>query len=173
MVLCIIYLSHIYYYDLLYYKNGYFTGNHYGTPKPPKDPLGPSPFRRTNSTGHLVPGQHPSSEGKRRRNRSNIETSSNKSSPVHQPEEVLPPPMQRKKSLERAQSTSSLGPLPSKWEMSFTEDGTPYFIEYVKLGAFLLCVCRNIFWHFIYSWDWENMPILQLKSLVFTWIVVA
>ena len=48
--------------------------NHYGTPKPPKDPTQPSLFRRTNSTGTLNPGHHPSSEGKRRRNRSNIET---------------------------------------------------------------------------------------------------
>jgi hypothetical protein len=110
-------------------ESGIYDGNHYGTPKPPKDPVGPSPFRRTNSTGHLLPGATPSSEGKRRRNRSNIETSSAKTSPVHQPDEPLPPPMQRKKSLERAQSSSSLGPLPSNWEMSFTEDGTPYFIE--------------------------------------------
>ena len=107
------------------------TGNHYGTPKPPKDPVGPSPFRRTNSTGQLLPGQHPSSEGKRRRNRSNIETTSKAAGAGGLGEDAANGggARERKRSLERAQSTSSLGPLPPNWEMSFTEDGTPYFIE--------------------------------------------
>ena len=117
----------------------FIPGNHYGTPKPPKEPLQTSPFRRTNSMGALAdqrviaPGQHPSSEGKRRRNRSNVDapSSSNKNSPN---EELVPPPLARKKSLERAQSNRSmegenLGPLPPNWEMAYTEDGTAYFIE--------------------------------------------
>ncbi|ELU17710.1 hypothetical protein CAPTEDRAFT_146207 [Capitella teleta] len=36
----------------------------------------------------------------------------------------------RKKSLERAQSAGNLGPLPSNWEMAYTEDGIPYFIDH-------------------------------------------
>jgi hypothetical protein len=37
--------------------------------------------------------------------------------------------MSRKKSLERAHSASNLGPLPRNWEMAYTDDGHPYFIE--------------------------------------------
>ena len=44
-------------------------GNHYGTPKPSKEST--SFFR--SSEGLTFPGAHPSSEGKRRRNRSNVE----------------------------------------------------------------------------------------------------
>jgi len=61
------------------------TDNHYGTPKPPQQPV-PSmaaiadtepTFHRSGSTGNIaVSGQHPSSDGKRQRNRSNVETSS-------------------------------------------------------------------------------------------------
>jgi len=61
------------------------TDNHYGTPKPPKQPMPLSTsavsseptFRRSGSVGNIVvSGQHPSSDGKRLRNRSNVETSS-------------------------------------------------------------------------------------------------
>lgn len=83
--------------------------------------------------GTLLPGQHPSSEGKRRRNRSNIETYSKQPSPgAGSLDEVAmhrESTLTRKKSLERAQSAGNLGPLPSNWEMAYTEDGTPYFIE--------------------------------------------
>ena len=140
-----------------------FPGNHYGTPKPPKDPTGPSPFRRTNSAGTLLPGQHPSSDGKRRRNRSNIETSSNKTSPSHTAEDA-PPPFQRKRSLQRAQnnSNSSLGPLPSNWEMAYTEDGTPYFIEWVPHSlifslTILLCMLwRKKQFHYKFNWKYQG-----------------
>ena len=51
-------------------------------------------------------------------------------SEMPQDDEDLPPvPFTRKKSLERAQSTSNLGPLPDNWEMAYTDDGHPYFIE--------------------------------------------
>ena len=69
-------------FDLLFFS---FAGNHYGTPKPSKDSgrVDPGGGSVTNSSGsngptsanNLVnfPGAHPSSEGKRRRNRSNVE----------------------------------------------------------------------------------------------------
>ena len=60
------------------------TDNHYGTPKPPKPPVPSSAadaepaFHRSGSMGNIAAsGQHPSSDGKRQRNRSNVETSSN------------------------------------------------------------------------------------------------
>ena len=120
-------------YQINYHTSSDYTivGNHYGTPKPSKDPSD-NPFRRTNSVGTLLPGQHPSSEGKRRRNRSNIEVSTNNRSSISRsPSDIQPPMLTRKKSLERAQSSSNLGPLPPNWEMAFTEDGVPYFIEWV------------------------------------------
>ena len=46
--------------------NYIFSGNHYGTPKPSSEVSGVR-----NDT--VIPGAHPSSEGKRRRNRSNVE----------------------------------------------------------------------------------------------------
>ena len=62
----------------------YIAGNHYGTPKPSKESKtsGSSATSRlpdegssTPSSGGVInfPGAHPSSEGKRRRNRSNVE----------------------------------------------------------------------------------------------------
>ena len=106
-------------------------GNMYGTPKPPKDPQGQIP-RRTNSVGALLPGAHPSSDGKRRRNRSNTDLTlalnpAAPHSPKMSPTTPEPPP--RGKSLERSDSSESLGPLPPNWEMAFTEEGHPYFIE--------------------------------------------
>ena len=61
--------------------------NHYGTPKPPKQPVlssatvagAESTFHRSGSVGNIMASaQHPSSDGKRQRNRSNVETSSAK-----------------------------------------------------------------------------------------------
>merc|ERR1719220_1128466 len=49
--------------DLL--ESGVYEGNHYGTPKPPAD--------GQHKSDTVIPGAHPSSEGKRRRNRSNVE----------------------------------------------------------------------------------------------------
>ncbi len=57
------------------YRWGFFhlinlcIGNHYGTPKPSKEST--SSWR--SPEGLNFPGAHPSSEGKRRRNRSNVE----------------------------------------------------------------------------------------------------
>lgn len=51
-------------------------GNHYGTPKPSKEPyvsLPQSWVLAGSPTNTVCPGAHPSSEGKRRRNRSNVE----------------------------------------------------------------------------------------------------
>lgn len=44
-------------------------------------------------------------------------------------EEMPPQSFTRKKSLEKAHSSSNLGPLPPNWEMAYTDDGHPYFIE--------------------------------------------
>lgn len=57
------------------------TGNHYGTPKPSQEPpVSPPQSSGSNANlssglvlGPLFPGAHPSSEGKRKRNRSNVE----------------------------------------------------------------------------------------------------
>lgn len=58
------------------------AGNHYGTPKPSKEPpVSPPQSSGSNANlssaglvlGALFPGAHPSSEGKRKRNRSNVE----------------------------------------------------------------------------------------------------
>ncbi|XP_041347543.1 membrane-associated guanylate kinase, WW and PDZ domain-containing protein 1-like isoform X3 [Gigantopelta aegis] len=108
--------------DLL--ESGIYDGNHYGTPKPPREPQGP--VRRTNSIAQL-PSYHPFTEGRRKRTRSTNESGT---SPEPFSEDQLPPPMSRKKSLERAHSLSNLGPLPSNWEMAFTDDGQPYFIDH-------------------------------------------
>ncbi|XP_064633877.1 membrane-associated guanylate kinase, WW and PDZ domain-containing protein 2-like isoform X4 [Lineus longissimus] len=100
-------------------ESGIYDGNHYGTPKPSKDAATPL-FRRTNSSGNLLPGAHPSSEGKRRRNRSHVEMS-----PLKSPS---PPPLTRPKSMEGADD--DLGALPSNWELALTEDGHPYYIDH-------------------------------------------
>lgn len=75
---------------------------------------------------------HPSSEGKRRRNRSNVEalgagddepgsTSINNSNSYPNPVLSYPPrvPM----------SDEALGPLPDNWQMCFSEKNEVYFIE--------------------------------------------
>ncbi|KAJ9598628.1 hypothetical protein L9F63_010698, partial [Diploptera punctata] len=63
-------------------ESGIYEGNHYGTPKPSKEPpVSPPQSSGSNSNlssvglvlGGLFPGAHPSSEGKRKRNRSNVE----------------------------------------------------------------------------------------------------
>eukprot|EP00096_Caligus_rogercresseyi_P010853 TRINITY_DN407_c1_g1_i1.p1 TRINITY_DN407_c1_g1~~TRINITY_DN407_c1_g1_i1.p1 ORF type:complete len:1337 (-),score=405.78 TRINITY_DN407_c1_g1_i1:791-4801(-) len=112
-------------------------GNHYGTPRP-KDSGGNSPHSRgsssndsssssfpgsvppgvvSTSSSKLFPGSHPSSEGKRKRNRSNVEAMTAKhelsSSEPREPEDTL-------------------GPLPPHWEKAFTEKGEPYFIDHLS-----------------------------------------
>lgn len=64
-------------------ESGIYEGNHYGTPKPTKEPQGGSAPHNSSSVNQpaagLFPGAHPSSEGKRRRNRSNVEAMAAKS----------------------------------------------------------------------------------------------
>lgn len=64
------------------------TGNHYGTPKPSQEPPVSPPQSSGSNTNlsssglvlePLFPGAHPSSEGKRKRNRSNVEAMAAKS----------------------------------------------------------------------------------------------
>nr|XP_022295952.1 membrane-associated guanylate kinase, WW and PDZ domain-containing protein 3-like isoform X10 [Crassostrea virginica] len=104
-------------------ESGLYDGNHYGTPKPPSEPKGPA-LRRSTSMGTALPTP---GDGKRRRNRSNTEGGSARTSPL---------PFQydgeRKKSMEKMQIDSSLGPLPQHWEKAFTEEGIPYFIDHTK-----------------------------------------
>ncbi|XP_050413169.2 membrane-associated guanylate kinase, WW and PDZ domain-containing protein 2 isoform X3 [Patella vulgata] len=107
--------------DLL--ESGIFDGNHYGTPRPPKEPQPNALMRRPTPGGNMAgsPG-----DTKRKRNNSSSEAvQSNDYS-----DELPLPPLTRKKSLERAHSSSNLGPLPSNWEMAFTDEGQPYFIDH-------------------------------------------
>lgn len=97
----------------------------YGTPKPPKDPQGQIP-RRTSSIGSILPGTQPPTDGKRRRHRSNTDLTLK--SPAT-PKKILPDPPPRGKSSEQTESIENLGPLPPNWEMAFTDEGHPYFIE--------------------------------------------
>ncbi|XP_077488020.1 membrane associated guanylate kinase, WW and PDZ domain containing protein magi isoform X2 [Amblyomma americanum] len=100
-------------------ESGIYEGNHYGTPKPQEE-------------GLLLPGAHPSSEGKRRRNRSNVEAMTAKS----QEPAPSPSPLQGGTAngggLPRDASPGAfdLEPLPACWEKAYTEDGEPYFINH-------------------------------------------
>lgn len=112
-------------------ESGIYEGNHYGTPKPQEE------------GGLLLPGAHPSSEGKRRRNRSNVEAMTAKSS--HEPSPSSPSPQPPHQAggggllqanggtglpREAASSAFDLEPLPACWEKAYTEDGEPYFINH-------------------------------------------
>ena len=57
---------------------------------------------------------------------------------------TAPPPLYRKSSIERVheggtgrvnaqqmKNDDGLGPMPDNWELDFTSDGTPYYMEYV------------------------------------------
>jgi atrophin-1 interacting protein 1/endothelial cell adhesion protein len=116
-----------------------FKGNHYGTPKPWANRLIRNANTHLSSTdgGHgagdnnkstMLPGIHPSSEGKRRRNRSNVEA-------LGAGDDDPPSPnLNNSSSLPTTYSTrvpppDELGPLPANWEMSYTEKGEVYFIE--------------------------------------------
>ncbi|XP_077539453.1 membrane associated guanylate kinase, WW and PDZ domain containing protein magi isoform X6 [Haemaphysalis longicornis] len=104
-------------------ESGIYEGNHYGTPKPQEE--------------GLLPGAHPSSEGKRRRNRSNVEAMTAKSS--HEPSSP-PSPGPQAGGLQanggsgllpsREAAAFDLEPLPACWEKAYTEDGEPYFINH-------------------------------------------
>ncbi|XP_070193690.1 membrane-associated guanylate kinase, WW and PDZ domain-containing protein 1-like isoform X2 [Littorina saxatilis] len=104
-------------------ESGIFDGNHYGTPKPPSEPTAPL-VRRSNSTATGLPGGQARFPPQRKRSQSGSELT-----PDFLDDEYVQP-FTRKKSLERAHSASNLGPLPSNWEMAFTEDGHPYFIDH-------------------------------------------
>ena len=71
---------------------GFRAGNHYGTPKPPAEPTA---GRQPVISDVILPGRHPNSEGKRRRNRSNVEAMAAKSAePEPRPPDGQPPPQQ-------------------------------------------------------------------------------
>ena len=91
-----------------------YSGNHYGTPKPPSSPpehlggRGAGGSAAASGVGgpsagtSVLPGAHPSSEGKRRRNRSNVEAMAANTThtgpppdppgPYHPPQGPYPPP---------------------------------------------------------------------------------
>ncbi|XP_075219002.1 membrane associated guanylate kinase, WW and PDZ domain containing protein magi isoform X2 [Lycorma delicatula] len=127
-------------------ESGIYEGNHYGTPKPSKEPYVSLPQSQTNGSGvssHIFPGAHPSSEGKRRRNRSNVEAMASKSvdNIVSTDKEELPQEMGKPSppTYHSPGDTNSncsdpllvdLGPLPPKWEKAYTEKGEVYFIDH-------------------------------------------
>ncbi|GFR06679.1 membrane-associated guanylate kinase, WW and PDZ domain-containing protein 1 [Trichonephila clavata] len=135
-------------------ESGIYEGNHYGTPMPPKDNYH-SPMKRSNSIGPsnnlMLPGAHASSEGKRRRNRSNVEAMASKTADIGE----FPGPVMTSNtrsstpvsgfsylgyqncnsvtttdSLQCGSAVCDLGPLPDNWERAFTSNGEPYFIDH-------------------------------------------
>ncbi|PSN56094.1 hypothetical protein C0J52_05890 [Blattella germanica] len=140
-------------------ESGIYEGNHYGTPKPSKEPpVSPPQSTGSNSNlnsvglvlGALFPGAHPSSEGKRKRNRSNVEamaaknmepesTGSNSlindgtcgsNSGGDQLPDVGAPPSYFHAGEGPESLRSDLGPLPPNWEKAYTERGEVYFIDH-------------------------------------------
>nr|CAD7431146.1 unnamed protein product [Timema monikensis] len=133
------------------------TGNHYGTPKPSKEqPVSPPQSSGSGSNlnivgltlGGLFPGAHPSSEGKRKRNRSNVEAMAAKNM---EPELIggnllvgdgpggglenlggpgAPPSYYHAGGDSTDTLRSDLGPLPPNWEKAYTERGEVYFIDH-------------------------------------------
>ncbi|XP_022235434.1 membrane-associated guanylate kinase, WW and PDZ domain-containing protein 1-like, partial [Limulus polyphemus] len=101
--------------------------------------------RRTNSIGNVgsvLPGAHPSCEGKRRRNRSNVEAMASKNmdptesadypllSSQHSARSSTPQSLGNLGDVGQSDSFSDLGPLPVNWEKAYTETGETYFIDY-------------------------------------------
>ncbi|XP_071514434.1 uncharacterized protein [Panulirus ornatus] len=125
------------------------TGNHYGTPKPPSLP--PDHLARGPGGTAVLPGAHPSSEGKRRRNRSNVEAMAANTSgtepPLESPSHPYssgthygPPGMSQSMVAEEggmhlqppdSPTSGELGPLPFNWEKAYTENGEPYYIDHM------------------------------------------
>lgn len=72
---------------------------------------------------------HPSSEGKRRRNRSNVEAlgAGDDNNDETGPPIVGAPPVTYSPRFQPPDD--ELGPLPSNWEMAYTDKGEVYFIE--------------------------------------------
>ncbi|XP_037088645.1 membrane-associated guanylate kinase, WW and PDZ domain-containing protein 1-like [Pollicipes pollicipes] len=124
-------------------ESGVYEGNHYGTPKPATEP---SAARQAVIGDVLLPGRHPNSEGKRRRNRSNVEAMAAKNTepeprPPGQQAPEYPSVPQRPDGPSMNGSGhqpawngggpgAGLGPLPDNWEEAFTEYGEPYFIDH-------------------------------------------
>jgi len=115
-----------------------FKGNHYGTPKPWATKLRTTNSEVTNSAetqseskSTILPGMHPSSEGKRRRNRSNVEALGAGDDDAPSPGVTSSPqhPNTSYSSSSHPAPAEELGPLPGNWEMSYTEKGEVYFIE--------------------------------------------
>uniref|UniRef100_A0A8D9A780 Membrane-associated guanylate kinase, WW and PDZ domain-containing protein 1 n=1 Tax=Cacopsylla melanoneura TaxID=428564 RepID=A0A8D9A780_9HEMI len=136
-------------------ESGLYEGNHYGTPKPAKEPYVSLP-QNVN-----LPGAHPSSEGKRKRNRSNVEAMASKSiepdiktngfdnknvnlgnaseyhlsnnlgreSPPSYYNPYLGQVGQGLKEIDPLLELD-LGPLPPRWEKAYTEKGEVYFIDH-------------------------------------------
>ncbi|KAG8191530.1 hypothetical protein JTE90_019594 [Oedothorax gibbosus] len=134
-------------------ESGIYEGNHYGTPMPPKETY-QSPMKRSNSIGPsnnlVLPGAHASSEGKRRRNRSNVEAMASKTSdaadfsvPACSNTRSSTPvsgfsylgyqncnSVTTTDSLQMGSPACDLGPLPDNWERAFTSNGESYFIDH-------------------------------------------
>uniref|UniRef100_A0A671VZJ9 Membrane-associated guanylate kinase, WW and PDZ domain-containing protein 1 n=1 Tax=Sparus aurata TaxID=8175 RepID=A0A671VZJ9_SPAAU len=129
-------------------ESGTYEDNFYGTPKPPAEPSA----LLLNVTDQLLPGARPTSEGKRKRNKSvsNMEKASIE--PPEEEEEERPivngngvavtpgEPRQRppqpydglspKITATKPEENDELGPLPDNWEMAYTEKGEVYFIDH-------------------------------------------
>ena len=96
-------------------ESGIYEGNHYGTPKPPKEPL-PEPKHTTKQQYNA----RSSLERKRPRSYSNDRSHRDAS-------------LERSSQQNQRRKSQDLGPLPPNWEIGFTETNEKYFIEYVTL----------------------------------------
>ncbi|XP_070557656.1 membrane-associated guanylate kinase, WW and PDZ domain-containing protein 2-like isoform X2 [Ptychodera flava] len=129
-------------------ESGIFDGNHYGTPKPPREPPSnlepPFPVEvpvaapatsndvikpSTQVTRDVIkPGAHPSSKGKRERNKSSILATQNLQF-IDDDDENDDVEERRRKEIERLEK--ELGPLPDTWEIAFTEQNDMYYIDHI------------------------------------------
>nr|XP_039270672.1 membrane-associated guanylate kinase, WW and PDZ domain-containing protein 2-like [Styela clava] len=143
-------------------ESGLYEGNYYGTPKPPPVPLSSPPHgsQSPNSPSNdIMPGQKPSSEGKRKRNRSSVEMQPlSASSPNGKGSVINSPSSEKSNSQPQTQDNQindteksaidlpeptfssppphderqhSLGPLPDGWEEAATESGDKYYIDHI------------------------------------------
>ncbi|KAG8142609.1 hypothetical protein E2320_005817, partial [Naja naja] len=105
--------------------------NYYGTPKPPAEPV---PLL-LNVTDQILPGATPSSEGKRKRNKSVSNMEKAGIEPPEEEEEEKAVPEEVKEEMDvtkhpKLEENDELGPLPDNWEMAYTEKGEVYFIDH-------------------------------------------
>ncbi|XP_071035063.1 membrane-associated guanylate kinase, WW and PDZ domain-containing protein 1 isoform X4 [Parasteatoda tepidariorum] len=130
-------------------ESGIYEGNHYGTPKPLEECPAPVPKPSSytvNNSNNVIPGIHPSSEGKRRRNRSSVEAMTAKTNEEqsdsgyshsgknsidssHVSQGMITDDHKSQKKFSTSED-DDLGPLPENWEKAYTEDGEPYFIDH-------------------------------------------